>query len=149
VRLGIGLYGVPQTYEEADKLQTVLSLKSIITQIKTVKAGESIGYSRSTVLTESTLIGIVPVGYADGLPRILGNGKGHLWVGDKKAPIIGDVCMDMVMINLNGIQAVEGAKVIVFDDAHKLSELAKFSQTIPYELLTRISRRVKRVYFQE
>lgn len=149
VRLGIGLYGVPQTHEEADKLQTVLSLKSIITQIKTVNAGESIGYNRSTVLTASTVIGIVPVGYADGLPRILGNGKGHLWVGDKKAPILGDVCMDMCMINLNGIQAEEGDTVIVFNDPTKLSELAKFSQTIPYELLTRISRRVKRVYFQE
>ncbi len=85
VRLGIGLYGVPQTPpEEVDKLQTVLSLKSILTQIKTVNAGESIGYNRSTVLTESTVIGIVPVGYADGLPRILSNGKGHLWIGDKK-----------------------------------------------------------------
>lgn len=149
VRLGIGLYGVPQTPEEADKLQTVLSLKSIITQIKTVNAGESIGYNRSTVLTESTVIGIVPVGYADGLPRILSNGKGHLWIGDKKAPILGDVCMDMCMINLNGIQAEEGDTVTVFNDATKLFELAKLSQTIPYELLTRISRRVKRVYFQE
>jgi len=149
VRLGIGLYGVPQTHEETDKLEAVLSLESIISQIKTVKAGESIGYNRSTLLGEPTTIGIVPVGYADGLPRILSNGKGHLWVGEQKAPIIGDVCMDMCMINLNGIKAAEGDTVIVFDDAPKLAELSTLSQTIPYELLTRISRRVKRVYFQE
>jgi len=149
VRLGIGLYGVPQTSEESDKLQTVLSLKSIISQIKMINPSESVGYNRSALVSEPTTIGIVPVGYADGLPRILGNGKGKLWVGGHEVPIIGDVCMDMCMVNLNGIQVSEGDAVIVFDDASKLNKLANLAQTIPYEILTRISRRVKRVYFQE
>ncbi|MBU1368982.1 MAG: bifunctional UDP-N-acetylmuramoyl-tripeptide:D-alanyl-D-alanine ligase/alanine racemase [Bacteroidetes bacterium] len=149
VRLGIGLYGVPQTAEEAEKLQAVVSLKSILSQIKTIKPGESVGYNRSGLVRETVTIGVVPVGYADGLPRRLGNGVGCVWVRRQKAPLIGDVCMDMCMVDLSGIAASEGDTVIVFDDAGKLLTLAAAAETIPYEILTRISRRVKRVYFQE
>ena len=149
VRLGIGLYGVPSTAEEIEALQTVISLKSTISQIKQLKANESVGYNRSSYTTRESRIGVVPIGYADGLSRLLGNGNGKLWVNGQAAPIIGDVCMDMCMIDLTDISANEGDPVVVFDSKHSIKLVAKDAQTIPYEILTRISRRVKRVYFQE
>ncbi len=149
VRLGIGLYGVPSTAEEKEALQTVISLKSTISQIKQLKANESVGYNRSSYTTRESRIGVVPIGYADGLSRLLGNGNGKLWVNGQAAPIIGDVCMDMCMIDLTDISANEGDPVVVFDSKHSIKLVAKDAQTIPYEILTRISRRVKRVYFQE
>ncbi len=149
VRLGIGLYGVANTDEETEYLQTVLSLKSTITQIKLLPENESVGYNRSTYTSRPSRIGIVPIGYADGLSRLLSNGHGSLWVNGERAPIIGNVCMDMCMIDVNGIDAEEGAEVVVFNAKHPIDLVAKDSQTIPYEILTRISRRVKRVYFQE
>lgn len=149
VRLGIGLYGIQGAEDGGEQLQTVLSLKSTITQIKTIPAHDSIGYNRSSIVDVETPIGIVPIGYADGLSRLLGNGKGSLWVNGKAAPIIGDVCMDMCMLNLSGIEASEGDTVVVFDDQHPIGIIAQDAQTIPYEILTRISRRVKRVYFLE
>jgi alanine racemase len=149
VRLGIGLYGVPSTAEEIEALQTVISLKSTISQIKQLKANESVGYNRSSYTTRESRIGVVPIGYADGLSRLLGNGNGKLWVNGQAAPIIGDVCMDMCMIDLTDISANEGDPVVVFDNKHSIKLVAKDAQTIPYEILTRISRRVKRVYFQE
>jgi alanine racemase len=149
VRLGIGLYGVPNTDEEKDTLQTVLSLKSTITQIKLLPGNESVGYDRSSYTKRPSSIGIVPIGYADGLSRLLSNGKGKLWVNDQEAPIIGKVCMDMCMIDLTDIEAEEGDSVVVFDARHPIGIIATDSETVPYEILTRISRRVKRVYFQE
>lgn len=149
VRLGIGVYGVPLTQQEEGKIETVISLKSSLTQIKEVSAGESIGYNRSSYTNQKSKIGIVPIGYADGLPRSLSNGRGQLFVKNNAAPIIGDVCMDMCMIDLTGIDADEGDEVVVFDQNHSLKELARDAGTIPYEILTGISRRVKRVYFQE
>lgn len=149
VRLGIGLYGVPSTVIEKDKLHTVTSLKSTISQIREIKSDESIGYNRHSFTKRPSRIGVVPIGYADGLSRLLGNGKGTLWVNDQPAQIIGDVCMDMCMIDVTDIQAQEGDTVVVFDDKHTITQIAKDCQTIPYEILTRISRRVKRVYFQE
>jgi alanine racemase len=149
VRLGIGLYGVPNTDEEKDSLQTVLSLKSTITQIKNIPEKESIGYNRSTYTDRPTRIGIVPIGYADGLSRLLSNGKGKLWVNGQESRIIGNVCMDMCMIDLTDIDADEGDTVVIFDARNPIEIIARDSETIPYEILTRISRRVKRIYFQE
>ncbi|MCK9449345.1 MAG: bifunctional UDP-N-acetylmuramoyl-tripeptide:D-alanyl-D-alanine ligase/alanine racemase [Bacteroidales bacterium] len=149
VRLGIGAYGIATTESESDFLEPVLALKSTITQIKKVKAGETIGYNRSGKTLRNSVIGIVPIGYADGLPRALSNGKANLYVNGQASPIIGNICMDMCMIDLTGLQASEGDEVVIFDTQHKLTQLAMASNTIAYELLTRISRRVKRIYVQE
>ncbi len=146
VRLGIGLYG---TEPSENKLENVVSLRSSVSQIKTVKKGESVSYNRSWFAQKDTTIGIVSVGYADGLMRNLGNGKLTLWINDKPVKIIGDICMDMCMVDLTGIDAKEGDDVIVFDNNHKVHELAEKAGTITYEILSRISRRVKRVYYYE
>jgi Alr-MurF fusion protein len=149
VRLGIGLYGVAGDSTENQGLSTVISLKSTISQIKTVQENHSVGYNRSFIADKPVRIGIVPIGYADGLSRNLGNGRGKLYIQDKAASIVGDVCMDMCMINLNDIDAHEGDTVVVFDENHPVSKIARDSDTIPYEIFTSISRRVKRVYFYE
>lgn len=149
VRLGIGAYGIATAEEDQNSLENVLALKSTITQIKNVAAGESVGYNRSSRLDQNGVIGIVPIGYADGLPRALSNGKASLYVRGQAAPIIGAVCMDMCMIDLTGLAAKEGDEVVVFDANYSIERLADASNTIAYELLTRISRRVKRVYIQE
>ncbi len=149
VRLGIGLYGVPGAETDEGKLQNVTVLKSALAQIKQLKKGESASYNRSFIAPNDMMIGIVSLGYADGLMRTLGNKNGSLLIKDKIVPIIGDICMDMCIVDLNGTDAQEGDDVIVFNDKHPVSALAKSAGTIPYELLSRISRRVKRVYFHE
>jgi len=149
VRLGIGLYGISSHKETADRLRHVTSLRTEITQIKEVKAGESVGYNRSFVAENDSLIATVSVGYADGLFRLLGNGNFSLWVKGKAAPVVGDICMDMCMIDVTGMKVNEGDAVIVFNAGHPVTELAEAAKTIPYEVLSRISRRVKRVYFHE
>ena len=146
VRLGIGLYG---TEPSDSKLENVVALRSSISQIKTVKKGESVSYNRSWFAKKDTIIGIVSVGYADGLMRNLGNGNLTLWVHNKPVRIIGDICMDMCMVDLTGIDAKEGDDVVIFDNIHKVSEIAEKAGTITYEILSRISRRVKRVYYYE
>ncbi len=146
VRLGIGLYGVENNNM---KIKNVISFKSALSQIKKVKKGESVSYNRSWIAPEDTVIGIVSAGYADGLWRGLSNSNFHLWVNDKPASVIGDICMDMCMINLNGINASEGDEVIIFNAKHSVSEMAEKAGTISYEILSRISPRVKRVYFYE
>lgn len=149
VRLGIGAYGIASTEADRNNLENVLALKSTIIQIKNVGAGESVGYNRSSKLDRNGVIGVVPIGYADGLPRALSNGKASLYVRGQAAPIIGAVCMDMCMIDLTGLTAKEGDEVVIFDANYSIERLAEASNTIAYELLTRISRRVKRVYIQE
>ncbi len=149
VRLGIGLYGISLDAEEQKLLENVSTLKTTISQIKQVKAEETIGYNRATKVTKETTIGIIPIGYADGLNRNLGNKKGKLLIKGKMAPIIGNICMDMCMVDLSGIFAKEGDEVIVFGDNYSINKLAENMETIPYEVLTSISRRVKRVYFHE
>lgn len=149
VRLGIGLYGVAPVPSDKNYLETVVSLKSTLSQIKKIDPNESVGYNRQSYTKRASVIGVVPIGYADGLPRFLGNGKGMLWVNNMPAPTIGNICMDMCMIDLTGIEAKEGDSVIVFDKNHPIETIAEAGETIPYEILTRISRRVKRVYFQE
>ena len=149
VRLGIGLYGVEQLEEEKGKLANVTSLKTVISQIKTVKKGETIGYDRSFKAKRDMQIAIIPIGYADGLRRSLSNGKGQVYIRGKSAPVVGKICMDMTMIDITGIFCKEGERVVVFDGDHPVTQLAKQMDTIPYEVLTGISQRVKRVYFNE
>jgi len=149
VRLGIGIYGVASDKEIQPKLENVSSLITTISQIKNIKKGESIGYSRSHFAEEDMTIATLPIGYADGLDRRLSNGKGVLKIHNQLAPIVGNVCMDMCMIDISHIEAKEGDKVTVFGNDLPISEMAKQLGTIPYEILTSVSRRVKRIYFQE
>ncbi len=149
VRLGIGLYGVDADPLVQAQLQNVTTLKTNISQIKKIKAGESVGYSRRGLATKDTIIATVRIGYADGYPRSLSNGGGKMWVNDRLAPVIGNVCMDMTMLDISGIEASEGDEVIVFGEQLPVSDMASWAQTIPYEILTGISQRVKRVYYEE
>jgi len=147
VRLGIGLYGVGTHGNRS--LQNVSTLKSSISQIKDVPAKDTIGYGRKGIAERNMKIAIVPIGYADGLSRKLSNGKGKLLVNGKFAPITGDICMDMCMIDITDIPTKEGDEVIIFGEEYPITKFAKNMDTIPYEVLTGISRRVKRVYYQE
>ncbi len=152
VRLGIGLYGVGSSPAEQTHLRNVSTLKTVIIQVRSVRAGDTVGYNRRGKPGRDSLIATVPVGYADGLDRRLGNGKGVLYVNGIPAPIVGNVCMDLVMIDVTdvpGSGSLEGAEVIVFGDGHPVTEMAEAAGTIPYEVLTGISGRVKRVYFHE
>ena len=149
VRLGIGLYGVPTCEADKGVLQAVVSLKTTINQIKRVPAGDSIGYNRHGHAEHDMRIGIVPIGYADGLSRLLGNGNGTFYVHGKPVKTVGDICMDMCMLDLTDVEAAEGDTVVIFDAEHDIADIAKACQTSPYEIMTRVSQRVKRVYYQE
>lgn len=146
VRLGIGLYGVSAI---GKKLEQVGTLKSAIAQIKKIEAGKTIGYGRKGIAQKDVTIATVPIGYADGLRRSLSNGVGGFWVNGKIAPIIGNVCMDICMIDISDIPAKEGDSVEVFGKNIPLQTIAKQMNTIPYEVLTSISKRVKRTYLAE
>lgn len=147
VRLGIGLYGVEVNGIYDAALRPISSLKTTISQIKTLDAGETIGYSRKGRLSSNGKIATIAIGYADGYDRRFSNGKGSVLIHGKKAPIIGNVCMDMCMVDITGIDAKEGDEVIIYGPGISLKELASNIGTIPYELLTNISSRVKRVYY--
>ena len=149
VRLGIGLYGIAPMPEEQGNLENVSTLRSIISQIKHVQSDDTVGYNRRFKAKNETTIAIVPIGYADGLSRALSNGIGHLKVRGKFTPIVGSICMDMTMIDVTGVNAHEGDEVIVFGKDLPITRLADEMGSIPYEILTGISQRVKRVYFQE
>ena len=149
VRLGISLYGIAANHEEQQQLETVTSLKTSISQIKTIRAGDSVGYNRAWVAQKETTIATIPIGYADGLSRRLSNGRGRMMVNGKLVSVVGNICMDMTMLDISGVQASEGDEVIVFGNEYPISHMAAAMETIPYEILTGISRRVKRVYFQE
>jgi alanine racemase len=149
VRLGIGLYGVDNNLEMQSKLKNVSTLKTTISQIKKVAAGESVGYNRMGRVSEDSLVATVRIGYADGYPRVLSNGVGNMWVKGNLVPVIGNICMDMTMLNITGTNIKEGDEVIVFGENLTVTDLAKKAQTIPYEILTGVSQRVKRVYFEE
>ena len=150
VRLGIGLYGVDTTSNPKIQLQTVLNLRSTIAQLRKVKAGDSVGYSLDGVLTRDSLIATIRIGYADGFSRNLGHGNGKVWVKGQLAPVVGNVCMDMIMADVTDIAGVaEGDSVEVFGPNLPVTEHAKWSNTIAYEVLTGISQRVKRVYYEE
>lgn len=147
VRLGIGLYGIDPYANRV--LHNVSTLKTTILQIHNVSADETIGYSRKGVLHRDSRIATVPIGYADGLNRHLGNGNAYCLVNGQKAPYIGNICMDVCMIDVTGIDCKEGDKVVVFGDDLPVTVLSNALDTIPYEILTNVSNRVKRVYFQD
>lgn len=146
-RLGLGLYGVdPRTNA---MLQNVSTLKTTILQMHCVKAGETVGYSRKGVIEHDSLIAAIPIGYADGLDRRLGNRRCYCLVNSKKAPYVGNICMDVAMIDVTGIDCREGDSVEIFGDHLPVTVLSDVLETIPYEVLTGVSTRVKRVYFQD
>ncbi len=150
VRLGIGMYGVDSSNKLQSQLQQIATLKTTIVQIRSLKAGETVGYSRNGLITRDSRIAIVSIGYADGYFRDFGNGKAYMLVEGKKAPVIGSVCMDMCMLDITDIpEAREGNEVIVFGHALPVQQLAQWAATIPYEILTSISQRVNRLYVNE
>ena len=148
VRLGIGLYGVEVTGKHDSSLKAVSTLKTTISQVKTLAAGATVGYSRKGSLPEGGRIATLAIGYADGYDRRFSQGKGYVLILGQKAPVIGNVCMDMVMVDISQIpEAKAGDEAIVYGEQISLKELADRIGTIPYELLTNISGRVKRVYY--
>ncbi|MBC8054169.1 MAG: bifunctional UDP-N-acetylmuramoyl-tripeptide:D-alanyl-D-alanine ligase/alanine racemase [Sphingobacteriaceae bacterium] len=150
VRLGIGLYGIDSSFKDKKSpLQTVTTLKTSISQIKKLQPGDTVGYNRKGVLPNGGKVATVKIGYADGYSRRLGNGKGKMLVNGVVVPTIGNICMDMCMLNIGGLNANEGDEVIVFNEVIRVEEIAEQIETIPYEVLTGISERVKRVYFYE
>lgn len=146
-RLGLGLYGIDS--RDNSILNTVSTLKSTILQIHRVPKEETVGYSRKGVLTRDSVIGAIPIGYADGLNRRLGCGHCYCLVNGQKAPYVGNICMDVAMIDLTGIDCKEGDTVEIFGEHLPVTVLSDVLGTIPYEVLTSISNRVKRVYFQD
>lgn len=149
VRLGIGLYGVDSVYQSHSPLETVTVLKTSISQIKQLNPGETTGYGRKGKMPEGGTIAVVKIGYADGYSRKLGNGTGKMLVNGRIVPTIGNICMDMCMLDITGVEASEGDEVIVLNNEIKVEDVARLLGTIPYEVLTGISQRVKRVYFYE
>lgn len=148
VRLGLGLYGV-DTSAAISQLVPISQLKTSISQIKHLVAGETVGYSRAGKVIEPQKIATLAIGYADGMDRRLGNGKLKVWIHGKPAPTIGNICMDMTMVNISGIDAREGDEAIIFGKEQEVKEVAQAMGTIPYEVLTGISERVKRVFFAD
>lgn len=145
-RLGLGLYGVNPTDNQV--INNVCTLKTTILQIRTVPADETVGYGRKGTLTRKSRIAAIPIGYADGLSRRLGNRVGYCMVNGQKAPYVGNICMDVAMIDVTDIPCNEGDMVVIFGAELPVSTVAEHMQTIPYEVLTGISNRVKRIYFQ-
>ncbi|MGV8947372.1 MAG: alanine racemase [Lutibacter sp.] len=144
VRLGIGLYGFGNEEHETAKLKNVITLKSVISQIHTIEKGETVGYNRAYKATETIKTATIPIGHADGISRQFGNGVGYVFINNKKAPIVGNVCMDMIMVNVTDINCKEGDEVYIFKNQQHIEDLSKAIKSIPYELLTAISQRVKR-----
>jgi alanine racemase len=149
VRLGIGLYGVSNDTEEQKQLENVGTLKSVISQIRTIPAGESVGYGRRFMAEKPTKIATIPIGYADGISRGWGNGVGFVTIKNEKATILGSICMDMLMVDVTGIDCKEGDAAIIFGESPTVNYIAQKLNTIPYEILTSISQRVKRVFYRE
>jgi alanine racemase len=147
VRLGIGHYGISSI--PGVTLRQVCALKTIILQIKDIKAGETVGYSRKGIVEKDKRIAILPIGYADGFDRKLSNGVGEVLINGKRAKVIGNVSMDLITVDITDIEANEGDKVEIFGENISISEVASWLKTIPYEILTSVSRRVKRIYFQD
>ncbi|MBL4625246.1 MAG: alanine racemase, partial [Flavobacteriales bacterium] len=150
VRLGIGIHGVTATVKAQKRVDQVATLKSSISQIRLVKKGDSIGYNRSGIADTTLRVATVAIGYADGFSRRLGNAKGKMIINGQLASVVGEACMDMCMLDVTHIDCNEGDSAIIFGDSrYTLLDLANDLETIPYEVLTGISQRVKRVYFWE
>ncbi|WP_291151293.1 bifunctional UDP-N-acetylmuramoyl-tripeptide:D-alanyl-D-alanine ligase/alanine racemase [Flavobacterium sp. UBA7680] len=148
VRLGIGLYGVSNDPSEQKYLENVGTLKSIISQVRTIPSGDSVGYGRRFMAEKETKIATIPIGYADGISRLWGNQVGFVTIKNQKAYIVGSVCMDMLMVDVSHIDCKEGDSVIIFGESPTVIEMADALKTIPYEIMTSISQRVKRVFFR-
>lgn len=144
VRSGIGLYGFGNSAKEDIHLKPIACLKSVISQIHQIKKDETVGYNRAYTAKGVEKSATIPIGHADGITRIYGKGKGFVFINGQRAPIIGNVCMDMIMVNVTGINCKEGDEVIIFNGSHKASHLAESAGTISYEILTAISQRVQR-----
>lgn len=145
VRSGIGLYGFGNDEKENVNFKPIGTLKTVISQIHTVEKGQSIGYNRGHIATEKIISGTLPIGHADGIPRSYGKGKGWVTINGQKAPILGNVCMDMIMVDITNIDCKEGDEVIVFGTSSTAEDLSAAINSISYELISAISQRVKRV----
>ena len=148
VRIGIGMIGETSNPDIKKQLQHSVSFKTVISQISQVKKGESVGYSRRFRAEHDTKIATIPVGYADGIPRLIGNKVGNVGINNKLCPIVGSICMDMMMIDVDNVIAKEGDSVTIFNSKPSLEEFSKYCGTITYEVLTSISPRVKRIYIK-
>ena len=146
VRLGIGLYGVSPIKKDA-ALKPVATLKSIILHMREVAADETVGYSRRGTLSRPSRIAALPIGYADGLNRKLGNRRGYCLINGKEARYVGNICMDVCMVDVTDIDCKEGDTVEIFGSNLSVHNLAEWIDTIPYEILTSVSTRIKRVYY--
>ncbi len=149
VRIGIGMYGIPSCSEDAQHVLPVGQLRTRVSQVRSIAAGESVGYTRASKANHPRQIATIPIGYADGFPRSLSEGKGEVLINGSKFPVVGKVCMDMVMIDVTGSEIQEGTPVIVFGDEPRIAALAQAAGTISYEIIAGISRRVARLYFRE
>lgn len=149
VRSGIGMYGFANDSLWQKKLIPVASLKSIISQIHTLKKGDSIGYNRSYIAQKTTRTATIPIGHADGINRIYGKEKGFVFINNQKVFVIGNVCMDMLMVDVSEVDCNEGDEVIIFDKNHTAEQLAENAGTISYELMTSMSHRIKRIYVEK
>ena len=142
VRIGIGLYGFGNNKKETALLKNTHNLKSIISQIHTIEKGETVGYNRAFTANKQSKTATIPIGHADGLSRKLGNKKGFVLINNKKAPIVGNVCMDMIMVDVTEIDCTEGQEVIIFNTQEMIQHIADVTETISYEILTGISHRI-------
>lgn len=149
VRIGIGMVGVSPNPKIKKLLRNAVSFKTVISQISKVNSGKSVGYGRKFIADKDTQIATIPVGYADGIPRLIGNKVGKIGINQKLYPIVGSICMDMMMIDMENDTINEGEEVIIFNNKPSLEDFAKYCNTIPYEVLTSISRRVKRIYIKD
>ncbi len=149
VRLGIGLYGIDPTEDGGAQLRPVVTMKTIISQIKKLKTGDTVGYGRKGKVTRDTVTATLAIGYADGFSRRFSNGAGKVLINGKLAPVIGNVCMDMTMVDVTGIPVNEGDEAVIFGPGLPIQQVAQWIETIPYEILTSTSERVKRVFFAE
>lgn len=148
VRSGIGMYGFANDTRLQKDFKPITILKSIISQIHHIQAGDYVGYNFGFQAPKAMKIATISVGHADGLNRIYGKGVGFVFIKDKKCPIVGNVCMDMIMTDITGLDCDEGDEVIIFDERHTSETLAETAQTISYELVTSLSRRIKRIFIE-
>ena len=146
VRAGIGLYGFGNSEEENKHLKPIATLKSVISQIHRIEKDETVGYNRAYTSSGFEKTATIPIGHADGIGRQYGNQKGFVTINGEKAPIIGNVCMDMIMVNITNIDCNEGDEVIIFGNDVSASDFAATTNTISYEIITAISQRVKRSF---
>ena len=144
VRLGIGIYGFDPSGNL--DLRSVATLKTRVSQIRDIRKGESISYSRTGQAKKDMTIAVLPIGYADGYLRVFGNGKAYVSIGSATAPTVGTICMDMTIIDVTGLDVHEGSEVIIFGNDPSIAQVAEWSDTIPYEILTNVGERVKRTY---